>query len=110
MRGDHQWHKTELAAREANGRGDRKLAIQLMAQSVAEARDSSLPWHELQSALAGSALFHEHITLNFSLAMKHYRESYKILSSNIGQDNRESMSFAQCMAECEAKLEDSIES
>ncbi|TWT81680.1 hypothetical protein CA13_31330 [Planctomycetes bacterium CA13] len=104
MRGDLQWHKTELAAREANGRGDRELAIQLMAQSVTEARDPSLPWHELQSALAGSALFHEHVTFDFALAMDHYRESYDLLSSNIGADARESMSFAECMAECAAKL------
>ncbi|TWU05792.1 hypothetical protein [Stieleria varia] len=106
MRGDLQWHKTELAAREANGRGDRELAIQLMAQAVTEARDPSLPWHELQSALAGSALFHEHVTFDFALAMAHYRESHEILSSNIGADARESVSFAECMAECAAKLLD----
>ena len=104
MRGDLQWHKTELAAREANGRGEHVLAIQLMSQSVDEARDPSLPWHELQSALAGSALFHEHVTLDFPLALKHYQESYAILSSNIGADARESISFAECMAECAAKL------
>lgn len=32
MRGDLPWHQTELAARQANGRGERELAIHLMAQ------------------------------------------------------------------------------
>ena len=106
MRGDLQWHKTERAAREANGRGERELAIRLFAQSINEARNPSLPWHELQSALAGSALFHEHITRDYALALKHYRESYAILCSNIGAESRESISFAECMADCEKKLND----
>ncbi|QDT64672.1 hypothetical protein V22_19130 [Calycomorphotria hydatis] len=106
MRGNLTWHNTELAAREANGRGERELAIRLMAQSIDEARNPSLPWHELQSALAGSALFHEYVTRDYALAFRHYRESYAILCSNIGADSRESLSLAECMADCEKKLND----
>jgi len=104
MSEDYQWRKTELATRDANGRGDRDAAVRLIAQSVDEARDPSLPWNELQSALAGSALFHEHVTLNLALALQCYRESYEILASNIGADSREATNFAECMAECETKL------
>ena len=103
MNGD-QWQKTELAAREANGRGDRELAIRLMAQSIEEARDPALAWNDLQSALAGGALFHDFITENFSLALEYYRESYAILIANIGADHCESKSFAEFITDCEAKL------
>jgi hypothetical protein len=105
MRGDLQWHRTELAARQANGRGDVDLAIRLFAQSVDEAREPSLHWSELQSALAGSALFHEHVTHNFSLALADYRESQAILNQNIGEDSREARMLAECVAECEAKAQ-----
>jgi hypothetical protein len=43
-------------------------------------------WHdtELQSALAGAALFHEFVTEDFELALRFYHESPTLLEQNIG--------------------------
>lgn len=97
------WHKTELTARQANGRGDVALAIKLYAQSIDEARDPNLHWSELQSALASAALFHEFVTQNFQVALKLYRESEAILNEHLGADSREARNFAECVAHCEAE-------
>lgn len=105
MRGDLQWHRTELAARQANGRGDVSLAVKLFAQSVEEARNPEFHWSELKSALSGSALFHEHVTHNYSLALAQLREAQAILNQHIGADAHEARNFAECVAGCEAKAE-----
>ncbi|MGI9455384.1 MAG: hypothetical protein ACR2NU_02420 [Aeoliella sp.] len=98
-----QWNLTTTAAREASGRDEYDLANNLIAQSIEEARDPNLHWSELQSALAGSALIHEHVTYNDALALTHYRESLAILNELIGADAHDARTFAECLAECKAK-------
>ena len=64
MRGELPWHRTEFAARQAHACGEHDLAIQVIAQAAEQARNQPCHWYELQSALAGSALFHEYVTFN----------------------------------------------